>query len=437
VTVLAQDEVAHRFPQFLPDGRHFLYYRTSNAPEKSGVFVGSLDAKPDQQDTKPLLITDTQAYYAPSQTGGAGWLLFIREEALMAQPFDPAKLALGGELVPIANSLGSAPAFRHGLFTVSGTGVVFYRGGGGGRFQLTWFDAQGKRRSTLGEPGLWAHPAVSPDGTRVAASLTNAQGNGDIWVLDTARGTTTRLTLDSARDDFPVWSPDGARIAFASSRGGHRDLYVKASDGSSGDQLPLKTDEDKVPESWSRDGKYLLYYSNGPKTLADLWVLPLNGPNGSPGKPFPFLQTESYEFLGQFSPDMRWIAYTSNESGTLEVYVRPFVPDAGSGAAASGGKWTISKGGGGFPHWRADGRQLFYRSTGSAEMAVDVNTDKSFQPGVPVRLFNSGLTVSTNNNTYDSMTADGKRFIYPVSVGAGGAPEPFTVMMNWQAGLKR
>ena len=330
VTVLAQGETAHRWPQFLPDGRHFLYARASNVPERTGVFIGSIDTKPAEQDLKPLLITDRQAYYVPP-----GWLLFVREDALMAQPFDPAKLALSGEATPIANTLGSFLAARYAFFTVSGTGVVLYRGGGGGLLQLTWLDAQGTR-STIGEPGLWARPAVSPDGTRVAASLNNAQGSMDIWVLDTKRGTSTRLTFDPANDDRAVWSPDGGKIAFRCNRGGHADLYVKASDGSGDDQLLLKTDEEKIPESWSHDGRYLLYDAISPKTGGDLWVLPLGGDR----KPFPFLQTQFNEGVGQFSPDMRWIAYVSDESGTPEVYVRPFAPDSG-GPSVSGGKWMV------------------------------------------------------------------------------------------------
>jgi len=438
ITVLAHGEEAHRWPQFLPDNRHFLYARTTNTPEKTAVFVGSLDAKPAEQDLKPLLVAN-QAYYVPSDAEGSGWLLFAREATLMAQPFYPGKLSLSGEPIPIASPIGSLPLPRFAFFAVSKTGVVVYRGEGSGQFQLTWFDAQGKT-SVIGQAADdYRSPAVSPDGTRVAAEMTGAQGNRDIWVFDASRGTSTRLTFDPARDDYPVWSPDGSRIAFASNRGGHYDLYVKASDGSGDDQLLLKTDRNKRPESWSRDGRYLLYIGDAPSKTFDLWVLPLEGPEGAVRKPFPFLQTEFEEFAGQFSPSERgtprWIAYTSNESGAYEVYVRPFSPDS-SATSASGGKWMVSRGGGGYPHWRTDGKQLFYRSPTGTVMVVDVTSAKPFQTGVPRRLFDSGVPLDML--LYDGMTADGKRFIFPLQrTGDGSAHVPFMVMLNWQAGLKR
>ena len=438
MTVLAPGEIAHRWPQFLPDGRHFLYNRTANMPEKTGVFVGSLDAKPAEQDVKPLLLTSRQAYYAQSGTGEASWLLFTREGALMAQPFDPAKRALSGEPGPIASPIGSYPDTQFAFFAVSNTGLVVYRAGGGREVQLTWFDTQGKT-SAIGEPGDYRMGAVSPDGTRVAVSLTSSQGNQDIWVLDASRGTSRRLTFDPAGDDLPVWSPDGSRIVFASDRGhsGLSDLYVKASDGSGDDQLLLKTDEDKYPESWSRDGRYLLYGNYSPNTGWDQWVLPL-GPEDTPGKPFPFLQTGYYEGSGEFSPSSgapRWIAYISNDSGVNEVYVQAFSPDSRGGTSASGGKWMVSRGGGLHPHWRGDGKQLFYTSPTGAAMVVDVTSDKSFQAGEPRRLFDSGFPLT--QNSFHAMTPDGKRFLFALPQGADSARVPFTVMLNWQVGLKR
>jgi Tol biopolymer transport system component len=254
-------------------------------------------------------------------------------------------------------------------------------------------------------------------------------------VLNVSRGTSTRLTFDPAEDDFPVWSPDSKSIVFASTRGGHSDLYVKASDGSGDDHLLLKTDEYKAPDSWSRDGRYLLYTIDSSKTGRDLWVLPLEGPKGDPGKPFPFLRTEFNEGAGDFSPDRggapRWIAYMSNESGDFEVYVRPLSPNSGGGSSASGGKWMVSRGGGQHPHWRADGKQLFYIGPTGTVMAVDVISDNAFQAGVPKRLFDSGFV----GGDY-GITADGKRFLFPLPQGAE-AQTPFTVLLNWQGGVKK
>jgi Tol biopolymer transport system component len=252
-------------------------------------------------------------------------------------------------------------------------------------------------------------------------------------VLEAAAGARRRLTFDPAEDEVPVWSPDGKKIAFASLRGARWDLYVKASDGSGNDQLLLKTDEDKNPESWSGDGRYLLY-----TTERSLWILPLDGPEGAPAKPLPLQQTESHEQFFQFSPGPggtpRWIAYMSDETGAFEVYARPFSPDSSGGSSASRERWMVSSGGGLFPHWRADGKQLFYRSQSGTIMAVDVTSDKTFQAGVPRRLFDPGPLEWRPDF---GITADGRRFLLPQPPAVGGVRGPLTVMLNWQAGLKR
>ena len=427
-TVLAPGETAHRWPRFLPDGRHFLYHRTGGKPETTGVYVGSLDVKPEQQSLKPLLLSDRQAEYAPSPTGGPGWLLFLREGSLMAQRFDADKFELSGDPMQVAPGVGSYPSAGYGLFSVSENGELLYRGGVLGQFQLMWTDAQGNPAGTLGDPGQYFYPSISPDGSRVAAAQTGSGGNIDIWVLDVAHGTNRRLTFDPARENYPVWSPDGKQIVFASDRGGHRDLYMHAADGSGEDQVLFKSDEDKIPTGFSRDGRYLLYFSNDPKTRNDLWILPMEGDR----KPVPFLRTEFGEALGQFSPDGRWIAYISNESGTNEVYVKPFSP--GAGAEISGGKSMVSKGGGLFPQWL--GKQLLYTTTGGQLMAVDVTTDKTFQFGVPKRLFQAPAVPGQTLGGGD-ITADGKRFLFVAPQGSSNAPAPFTVVLNWLSALKK
>jgi eukaryotic-like serine/threonine-protein kinase len=426
-TVLAPGESAHRAPQFLPDGRHFLYHRMGK-PETTGVYVGSLDAKPEQQSLKPLLLSDRQAEYAPSPTGGPGWLLFMREGSLMAQRFDADKLELSGDPVQVAPGVGSLPVVDYGFFSVSETGALLYRGGAQGQFQLTWTDAQGNPAGTLGDPGQYLFPAISPDGSRVAVAQTGSQGNIDIWVLDVAHGNNRRLTFDPATENFPVWTPDGKQIVFTSDRGGHRDLYMHAADGSGEDQLLLKTDEDKAPEGFSRDGRYLLYSSINPKTRNDIWILPMEGDR----KPVLFLRTEFNEMFAQFSPDGRWIAYESNESGSYEVYVKPFSP--GAGTEISGGKFMVSKGGGVAPQWR--GKQLLYTTLDGRVMAVDVTTDKTFQFGVPKRLFQAPTPPTTLSGAGD-ISYDGKRFLFIAPQGASNAPAPFTVVLNWFSALKK
>jgi Tol biopolymer transport system component len=424
----AHQETAHRFPQFLPDGRHFLYLRVSSASERMGMFSGSIDAKPEEQSLKPVLLTDRQAKYAPALAGGLGQLLFLRDTTLFAQPFDPARLELSGEPIPVADQVGSFALANAGLFSASETGVLAFRvGAGGDQRQLTWFDPQGKVLGTVGDKGADDNPAISPDGTRIAVTqLDRQRGNSNIWVLDIARGgASTKVTFSAGRNDYAVWSPDGKSIAFASNRSGHLDLYQKNSDGSGEDILLLKSDEDKTPSSWSRDGRFLLYASLDPKTREDLWALPLQGDR----KPVPILRTEFMEDEARISPDGRFIAYESTESGTPEIYARPYSPEKGS-EAASGGKWLISKGGGVFPSWRGDGKELFYLTTSLQQMAVDVSAEKTFRAGVPRRLFNVGLL------TPGDISTDGKRFLNAVPEGAS-APSPFMVVTNWPAALKK
>jgi Tol biopolymer transport system component/predicted Ser/Thr protein kinase len=428
---VSRKESQHRWPQFLPDGRHFIYFRNSATPEFRGMYVGSLDVKPEQQSLKPLLLTDRQAVYSVGVNGGPGRLLFLRDSTLFAQPFDPGRLELTGEAVPVADQVGSFVPANAGLFSVSETGVLAYRVGTGGALdQLTWFDAQGKSTGTLGEMGSYADPAISPDGARVAVTqYDSGLGNSNIWVMDIARGTSTRLTFNQGSDDNPVWSPDGKTIAYRSNHGGHGDLYQKPADGSGQERLLLKSDQDKTPTSWSRDGRFLLYTNIDLKTRDDLWVLPLEGEP----KPIPFLRTEFREAQGRFSPDGRWIAYTSEESGNPEIYVRPFSPTA-SGDSASGGKWLVSNGGGAEPNWRGDGKQLFYIPPFQLQqMAVDVATDKTFQAGVPKRLF-----AAPQYLTSAAVSTDGKRFLFPAIGGTGASTQtPFTVVTNWQAALKK
>ena len=431
VTRPTAGETTHRWPQFLPDGRHFLYFRSSSKPENSGIFVGSIDVKPDEQNLKPLLVSDREGYYVPAEDGGGGWLLFMRETSLLAQRFDPTRLQLTGDPIQIAGPVGSFAGANYGMFSVAKDGSLVYRGGGSGQFQLTWMDTQGKVVGTLGDSTFYGPVAISPDGARVAATVIGT--NVDIWMLDVARGTNTRLTFDPGVDRNPVWSPDGSRIVFASNRNGHYDLYEKAATGAGDDRILLKTDEDKTPTSWSRDGRFLLYFASAPKTGNDLWVLPLEGDR----KPIPFLRTQFQESQGQFSTEAtpRWIAYNSNESGLPEVYVRPFSPTATGETSDSGGKWMVSKGGGLFVHWRSDGKQLFYVGLNGQQMAVDLATGKTFEFGVPKALFSVQLALGSNLG--NDVNREGTRFLFTMTQGGAGPPPPFTVLLNWQAALKK
>jgi hypothetical protein len=404
---------------------------------KSGIYLGSLDAKPEQQGSKRLVATNSSAAYAPSSDSGVGHLVFVREGSLMAQAFDARHLELAGEVVPIAEGLpdSGAPSFS------ASTGVVAYRTSGVGNptTQLTWFDRAGKILGTVGEPGQYNNVALSPDGTRAAVTRNDSRaagrgafgsvwGNTDIWLHEFSRGTSARFTFDPALDWMAVWSPDGSRIIFSSDRDGPSNLYQKASRAGNEEAL-LKSNEAKFSYDWSQDGRFLLYAVAGQKF--SLWVLPLTGDDH---KPIPYLQTES-TYQARFSPDSRWIAYTSDESGKKEIYVQPF-------PAASGGKWMVSKGGGEQPRWRRDGKELFYISADSKLMSVGVAAAAgTFQAGIPKALFAAPIWGGGGANAitrYD-VTADGKKFlINSIPTETAAAPSsPITVVLNWQAGLKK
>ncbi|MFI5357690.1 Serine/threonine protein kinase [Candidatus Sulfopaludibacter sp. SbA6] len=415
----SRQERDHIGPAFLPDGRHFLYLRRSDRGQNNGIYVGSLDAKPEQQDTRRLLAADLPAVYAASPGASTGHILFLRENTLMAQPFDAGKMALAGDAVPVGESVQG-----HGAFAVSTTGTLIYRTGAAGANRwLTWFDRQGKTLGQLGDPADYgASLALSPDGTRVA-STRGPSATSDIWLVD-SRGVSSRFTFDPASDREPIWSPDGTRIIFASNRAGHYDLYQKPANLAGDDALVLKSDEDKYPASWSRDGHFLIFWAVNPITHADLWVLP--EPAGGPGdhQPVPWLRTEFNERDGRFSPDGHWIAYLSDESGRYEVYVRPFMP--GNSPA---GKWQVSKDGASplTPRWRSDGKELFFSNTTGILMAVEVSTTPVFHSGNPEPSFRLP-------GVWD-VTGDGKRFVGPAEAAGDSAPVTIKVALNWAARL--
>jgi Tol biopolymer transport system component len=422
ITVLAANESNHLWPQFLPDGKHFLYERVSSDTAKAGVYVGSIDVKPESQSMERLLASERQAYYAPLPGARTGHLIFMRGGTLMAQPFDPAALRLSGDPVAIADQVDSYAPRNAGLFSVSNTGTLAYRAGSGPQTRLTWFDPQGNPAGTIGDPGDYANPAISPDGTRVAVAM-GPQANRDIWILDVARGTSTRFTFDPARDDFPTWSPDSKTIAFSSNRGGQLDLYSGPADSPGQEKLLLHTDEPKDENRWSKDGRFLVFSSTSNKTGRDIWALPLSGE----AKPVSFVQTQFQERGATASPDGRWLAYTSLESGTSEIYVRPFTTEAGAAP-----KWLVSKGGGFRPNWRFDGKVLYYISTGAEMMAVDLDTTKSLRAETPRRLF----AVSPLASQGWDLAPDGKRFLFIAQPGTDHVI-PFTVVLNWAAKLKK
>lgn len=413
-------ENSHRWPQFLPDGRHFLYF---SRQEKSGIYVGSLDSK----ETRRILDTDFNAKYAPP-----GYLLFVRESALMAQPFDAGKLELTGEAFPVAEQIGLNTASRVAHFTVSESGVLAYESGGeSANSQLAWYDRAGKQISTIGPPGNYYSLWLSPDEKKVAVERIE-KGSGDIWLIDIARNTAARFTFDPAWDLAPIWSPDGSRIVFASVRNGPPNLYVKPSSGSTNEELLLKTSGAKVPTDWSSDGKYILYRELNTKGKMDLWILPLEGDR----TPRPFLQDDFDKSGAKFSPDGKWVAYSSDESGQYQVYVQPF--------PGPGGKYQVSSSGGANPRWRRDEKELFYLTPDGKLMAVEVKAGSTFEAVAAKPLFDekisrwfaSGAGAGINSRDNYAVSSDGQRFLRNDLMEVSGSP-PITVVLNWTADLKR
>ena len=422
-------EANHDHPFFLPDGRHFLYLRRSGAAEREGIYIGSLDNVPEKQPSQRLLAASSQAEYAASPGAASGHLLFLRDNTLMAQPFDPAKLVLSGDPVPVADPLfinGDYAYFSSSAGRSLNPTALSYLTGTAAQAQLTWLDRAGKTLGKPGEPILSSEVAISPDGSQAAMVR-----NGDIWVLEFARNSSSRLTSDPAAELAPIWSPDGKRVVFSSARVGAEGLSVKAANGATPEEQVLKSSGSVTPTSWSRDGKFLLYTSIDSKTKTDIWMMPAPGSSSSSDgdKPKPFLQTADSEGQAQFSPDGKWVVYASTESGTGEIYVRSF-PDAGN-------KVKISTGGGVEPCWSADGKEIFYRNNRQV-MAVPVTAGSIIHPGSPKVLFEVTLRGAGAMERHPNwiVSPDGKRFLAQVT-GEANNSEPITVLLNWQAGLKR
>jgi Tol biopolymer transport system component len=414
-TVLGQGEVGHYRPSFLPDGRHFLY-RGSTGSETSGpIYLGSLDSA----ERKILLNAD-----ASNVVYTQGHLLFLRETTLMAQPFDLRRLALTDSAFPIAEQIQTQGNFPpSGVFSASENGVLAYQGGATANSQLVWFDRTGKQIGVLGDPAEYSGIELSPDGRQASVSIPDEAGKGmDIWVYDVARGLRTRFTFDRANEFASIWSPDGSRVVFDSDRKGHLDLYQKTSSGAGAEEMLVGDGLDKLPESWSPDGRFILYSTFGAPTGNDLFVLPLFGDR----RPFPFLQTQFNEFDGRFSPDGKWVVYSSNESGKYEVYVAPF--------PGPGGKWQVSTAGGQGPSWRRDGNEIFYLAPDNKMMTAAVNgKGASFDVGAVKPLFQ--MSTTGMNHRY-AVSADGQRFLINSALEQATSG-PITVVLNWTAGLKK
>ena len=421
----------HGFPRFLPDGRHFLYL-AFRGPGEPAIYTGALDTRPEKQNNAPLLKTDYGASYVPA----SGQLLFVRGETLLAQRFDPGRLALSGEPFPVAEQVGQSRASAFAYFSASENAALVYMGAPDRNRQLTWLDRQGNSAATPAEPAPILSVRVSPDGTKAAAVEAGASNQSAIWLIDLIHGPSSRFTFDSPADVTPVWSPDGSRLAWLSYRGGFPGIYEKAANGSGNDELlyRFQGDAPQAVTDWSHDGHFLTYNLRG-----DIWALPLSPDAAGARKPFPIVQTPALEFAAYISPDGRWIAYISNESGRQEIYVRGLNLAAGAaGSSPVTGKWMVSNGTLGMARWRADGKELLFLSADGAVMAVEVGAGPAFLGSAPVLLFKLPLefvSLSVNPGVLADVTRDHKRFLVSMPPRQGGQ-SGFTAVLNWQAALR-
>jgi eukaryotic-like serine/threonine-protein kinase len=413
LTRMGAGHTSHRFPQFLPDGRHFLFF-VQGSPEAQGIYFGSLD----RGEPRRVEATDTAGLWAPP-----GRLFSVKQGTLVAQAFDAERGTFTGDRITVADPVAFDGAFNLGGFSVSPAGPIAYRAGGSQRRLLTWFGRDGKPMGTAGEldEGAPQFPELSADGRRLADSRF-VQSNSDVWLTDLTRGGRTRFTFDAALDSISLWSPDGKWIAFRSNRKGAYDLYLKASTGAGDEELILQSTHNKAPLSWSADGRYLLYWDLDPKTNYDLWILPMTGER----KPSRWLSTPFAESNGQFSPDGRWVAYQSNESGSFEIYVQPF--------PAASAKWQISTNGGTMPRWGSDGKELFFIGSDARLMAAAVTTSGAMlEAAPPVALFQTrivGGPGQVNKHQY-AVGSDGRFLIVEPAEASGTTP--IMLILNWKA----
>ena len=425
---LRDGETSHRWPSFLPDGRHFLFFVRAREG-KTGIYLGSIDGQ-----VRQLVIphANYNAVYAP-----AGHVLTLRDGTLLAYPFDERTLRTTGEPVRVAERVGGS-SLNLASFSVSSasdTGALAYTGGLRALNRLEWFDRAGRPLGVATDPGDYVAFRLSPDGRQVAFSRVDPQRDtSDIYLMDVARHVETRFTSDPGSDVSPIWSPDGRHIVFRSDRAGGNFAFSKPSNGAAPDRQLGPGFDLQFTTDWSIDGRFLVGHTNSFTGSYDVVTLALNGTAvlevGKGVKPIAFADSEFAERDGAFSPDGRWLAYASDASGRMEVYVAPF--------PRAGGARRISIAGGSEPHWRRDGRELFYLAPDRTMMAVDVTTGAALENGTPHPLFRTQAPFPGWfwRRNYD-VSADGGRFLVTTPLEGGAAPSSISVVMNWTAAVRK
>jgi len=418
VTVLdsSLNELEHIWPQFLPDGEHFIYLGRTVRDDESWIYLSSIGST---DRTRIAASVSNPLFALPSH------LMFLKERTLMVQELDISSSTLTGQPYPIAEGVGYVPILGLTAFSVSDAGILVTGGGRSVNREFRWYDRNGTDLGSVSSPGNFFNIALSPTGNRAAVQLIDIQSqNSDIWILDLARKRQSRFTFNPAVEDDAVWSPDGTQILFSSSRDDHTNIYRKRSAGSGAEEPLLeKSNLPRFSRGWSNDGRFIIYEQVDPVTKEDIWVIPDSGN----GEPIALVKTEFSELYGQFSPDGNWLVYTSNISGKFEVYVQSF--------PSSAGKWQVSADGGSQPRWSRDGKEIFYIAPDRTIMALDVRiTPSGFEYGNPVPLF------ETHVDNYDAperyvVSVDGSKFLINVPVQEADQV-PITVLVNWRSELR-
>ena len=429
VTKPANAMEAHVYPRFLPDNRHFLYMKGA-APGMRSVFVGDLEAAPDAQSNTPILSTDYGVAVAQASSSAPPVVLFLRDSTLVAQEFDMRALALTGEPVTVADQVAGMRNTAIAHVSASRTGALVYRTVTGNNRQLTWFNRQGDAVGRPGERAPYGTMKISPDGTKAVVVQNDPRepGNSDLWIVDLVSGTSTRFTFDPGRDEQPVWSPDGRSIAWQAIRGIKSDIYRKSADGSGVDEpLSAPTGANNLTD-WTQSG-HLIFTLNG-----DIYAMPVNPDATGARTPVPVVQSPAGELGAYVSPDGRWIAYISNETGRQEIFVQPFA----AGGNKMTGKWMVSRGTRGMARWRSDSKELMFVGLEGDVVTVDVAQGVAFQASTPKKLFQMPLDLLSTQQvgTLADTTRDLQRLLFVMPVQESAQRE-LDFVLNWQAGLRR
>jgi len=425
LTRIEKGEASHRWPEFLPGGKAVLFAASATTANWTNAQVAVQSVGTGER--RNLIQVGTQPRYAPSRH-----LIYAQGGSLMAVPFDPQRLAITGTAVPVVEGALQSPVSGAAQYSFSATGSLVYVSGGvqSAQSRLLWVSRNGAEQPLAAPVHAYLGPRLSPDGRRVAVGI--AEQESQVWLYDLSRETLTRLTFEGNVNGYTTWTPDGKRIAFQSNKEGQSNIFWQLADGSGGLERLTTSDYNQTPHSWSPDGQLLAFHEINPSTQRDIWVLRMGDRSAGSEqvrKAQPFLRTPFNEGAARFSPNGRWLAYVSDESGRLEIYVQPY--------PGPGEKWPISTEGGTEPVWNPNGREVFYRSGGKM-MAVDIATQPGFAAGKPRTLF-EGQYVPTQGTfpNYDVST-DGQRFLMlKPSEQVQAAPTQINVVLNWFEELKQ